>query len=80
MTGLVGVPQHIPAPAAATGLEPEPKLRQLLLEDGLLDRDEVAAGLGPHGLLPPLPQLVQLAGNAVGQAGLEGLGGAAAVS
>src|SRR5689334_25300724 len=75
--GLVRLPQHVPPPAATAGLEPEPEPRQLVLDHPLLDRHQVAPGLGPHRLLPPPVQLVELARDAVRQAGLERLGRAA---
>ena len=69
--------QHVPPPAAAADVEPQPELRQLVLDHPLLDRHQVAPGLGPHRLLPPPVQLVELARDAVREAGLEGLGRAA---
>ena len=65
IVGFVRLPQHVPPPAAAAGVEPQPEPRQLLLDHPLLDRHQVAPGLGAHGLLPPPVQLVELARDAV---------------
>ena len=76
---VVGIAQDLFALLTASDPEGHGELGQFLVHHCLLDRHQIAAGRGTGGGLSLGMQGAQLAGDAVGEAGPERVGSAAAL-